>query len=61
MKAPIIGSQVVASNGQFYTVKAIANTAGAPTLTPVTVIYENDNGDTFTRPLRSWDNAMTSA
>ena len=58
MSTAIVNATYLAANGHTYTVIAIANTAGAPSLTPATVVYKNQNGDMFTRPLRSWGSAM---
>lgn len=58
MNTPKVNSKWLGQNNKAYTVIHIANTDGAPSLTPITVVYTSSTG-VFTRPLRSWYNSMT--
>ena len=59
MNKPSPESQWKHKNGNIYTVKSFTNEASENNEYPVTVVYEGENGNVWSRPLERWYSSMT--
>jgi hypothetical protein len=57
--APEPGTRWQHHSGAFYNVLIIANAKSDRPKFPPTVVYENDNGEVYSRPVSEWEGSFT--